>query len=245
LGCKKSESQNAIGPTPTENYFPNNEGTNYKYTYERIDSNGQTLGNRISYYLGNKIIGATPYRLQIDSLLTASLSQVDTSFFRTTQFAGVYYYLDTLGFSATIKDSTLASLIPFLIFDTEYLAYRNSMPVGIFWPVFKVNLNYGGALTTLVDVSAAAESMEIISLNLSSGQTNKEALRIKYTMVLRSDSTQALTKSFFARAWLVSNIGPVKWEGNESLVNLLTGGGLDLRDTSSVVKQSLIDYQIK
>lgn len=244
-GCKKNEPQNSIGPTPTENYFPNNEGTNYKYTYERIDSSGQTNGNRITYYLGNQTIGATPYRLQVDSLLTSSVSQVDTSFFRKTQFSGVYYYLDTLGFSATIKDSALASLIPFLLFDTEYLAYRNSMPVGIFWPVFKVNLNYGGTLTTIVDVAAATESMETITLNLNTGQANKEALRIKYTMVLRSDSTQASTKSFFAKAWLVSNIGPVRWEGNEALVNVLTGSGLDLRDTAAVVKQSLIDYQIK
>ena len=33
LGCKKSDSQGPTAPGTTENYFPNNEGTNYKFSY--------------------------------------------------------------------------------------------------------------------------------------------------------------------------------------------------------------------
>ena len=42
--CKKSDSGSPTSPGTTENYFPENEGTNYKYSYVRIDSTGQHTG---------------------------------------------------------------------------------------------------------------------------------------------------------------------------------------------------------
>ena len=69
FGCKKSESETPTGPGTTENYFPNNEGNNYKYSYIRIDSSGQSSGVRTTYYKGNVTVAGTNYKIQIDSLI--------------------------------------------------------------------------------------------------------------------------------------------------------------------------------
>jgi hypothetical protein len=60
--------------------------------------------------------------------LNATL-QVDTSYFRTTS-AGIYYFIDTTGFAASITDSTLIPLIPFVTIDNELLAYSSPLQVG-------------------------------------------------------------------------------------------------------------------
>jgi hypothetical protein len=54
-----------------------------------------------------------------------------------------------------------------------------------------------------------------------------------------------LSQTFNAEAWIIQDIGSVKWEGNGTLVDVLTGVGIDFGDTTTVVNQSLIDYQIK
>jgi hypothetical protein len=244
-GCKKSESGNPITPGTTENYFPNNEGTNYKYSYLRIDSTGQVSGSRVTYYRGSKTIQGTTYKIQIDSLVISNSLQIDLSSFRTTE-AGVYFFVDTSGFAAPINDSAFAQFIPFIKIDNELLAYAFPLQVGRFWTVFKINLNYPGSpQTTLIDVFANAIGNENIILNLSDGQTIKDAFKIKYTMVIRANASSQDTRSFMADAWLINDIGPAKWEGSGALISVLTGLGIDFADTTIVVKQSLIDYQIK
>lgn len=243
-GCKK-ESSSPTAPTPTENYFPSTEGTNYKYSYQRIDSSGQINGTRITHYKGSRTIQGTAYKIQIDSLIVSSFVGVDSSYFRTA-VAGVYYFLDTTGLAASIEDSTLMQFLPFILVDKELLAYSVPIQVGGSWTAFKMNLNYPGLpLTTLVDLSANAASKETISLNLVTGNVNKEAVRIRFILTLRTNPLSGVTQTFTADAWLVKDIGPVKWDGSGTIVNFFTGLGIDFADTSVVVKQSLIDYQIK
>lgn len=246
LGCKKNDSGNLNEPLPTENYFPNNEGTNFKYSYSRTDSSGLQQGTRFTRYQGTSTILGTSYKIQIDSLVIAPSHQIDSSYFRTTGY-GVYYFIDTTGFAASITDSTLIQFLPFIKIDNELLAYSFPLQAGRFWPVFKINLNYPGLpLTTLVDVSAQAISKDTITLNLQSGQILKEAIKVKYTLLLtKNSSPPQVSQTFTAEAWIVQDIGPAKWEGNGTLVNVLTGVGIDFGDTTTVVSQSLIDFNIK
>jgi hypothetical protein len=241
-GCKKSESQGPTGPGTTENYFPNNDGTNYKYSYLKIDSTGQVYGIRSTYYKGSAAITGTTYKIQIDSLnLNASL-QVDTSYFRTTG-AGVYSFIDTTGFAASIIDSSLIPLIPFVTIDKELLAYSFPLQTNKSWTVFKINLT-SPVFVTIVDVSALVVGQEMIVLALP-GPTYKDAYKIKYTLTRRLNTQSPVVQTFTANAWLIQDIGPIKWEGNGTLVNIITGLGIDFGDTTTVVNQSLIDYQIK
>jgi hypothetical protein len=245
-GCKKSD---VTSPPPqdgiqiTEDSFPKNDGTNYKYSYTRIDSTGQISGIRITYYKGSKTIQGTTYKIQIDSLIVSPLPQIDSSYFRTTN-AGMYLYTDTTGFVASISDSSLIPLIPFIAIDEELLTYSFPLHAGTSWPVLKINLT-SPVFVTVVDISAIAVGDTTIFLNLQTGQTSKEALNVKFTLTLRLNSTSSESKIFTANAWLVQNIGPVKWEGSCALINVLTGLGIDFADTTTVVDQNLIDYTIK
>jgi len=243
LGCKKSDSQGPTASGTTENYFPNNDGTNYKYSYLKIDSTGQVYGIRSTYYKGSAAITGTTYKIQIDSLnLNASL-QVDTSYFRTTG-AGVYSFIDTTGFAASIIDSSLIPLIPFVTIDKELLAYSFPLQTNKSWTVFKINLT-SPVFVTIVDVSALVVGQEMIVLSLPTGPTYKDAYKIKYTLTRRLNTQLPMFLTVTANAWLIQDIGPVKWEGNGTLVDVLTGVGIDFSDTTTVVNQSLIDYQIK
>src|SRR3970040_2131930 len=152
-GCKKSESEGPTSPGTTENYFPNNEGTSYKYSYSRTDSSGQSNGTRTTYYKGSITIKGTSYKVQIDSLNLSASLQVDTSYFRTTS-AGTYFFIDTTGFAASITDSSLIPLIPYVTIDNELSAYSFPLQAGKTWPVFKINL--ASLNLTVVDVSALA-----------------------------------------------------------------------------------------
>jgi len=241
-GCKKSESEGPTSPGTTENYFPNNEGTSYKYSYSRTDSSGQSNGTRTTYYKGSITIKGTSYKVQIDSLNLSASLQVDTSYFRTTS-AGTYFFIDTTGFAASITDSSLIPLIPYVTIDNELLAYSFPLQAGKTWPVFKINL--ASLNLTVVDVSALAIGMESITLNLQSGQTNKEAMKVKFTLTLKLNPFSTSVQTYIANAWLVQDIGPAKWEGSGTLVNVFTGLGIDFADTTTVVSQSLIDYSIK
>jgi len=85
----------------------------------------------------------------------------------------------------------------------------------------------------------------MIVLSLPTGPTYKDAYNIKYTLTRRLNTQSPMFQTFTANAWLIQDIGPAKWEGNGTLVDVLTGVGIDFGDTTTVVNQSLIDYQIK
>lgn len=243
LGCKKSEAEGPTSPGTTENYFPNNEGTNYKYSYSRTDSSGQSNGTRTTNYKGTITIKGTSYKIQVDSLIIASSLQVDSSYFRSTS-TGVYYYIDTTGFATSITDLSLIPLIPYVVIDNELLGYSLPFQAGKTWPVFKITLT-SPIVATVVDVSAVVVGTESITLNLPSGLTNKDAVKIKFTLTLRLNPLSAIVQTYTAFVWLVQDIGPAKWEGSGTLVNVFTGLGIDFGDTTTVVSQSLIDYNIK
>lgn len=243
-GCKKV-SDSSTGPVPTENYFPSKEGTNYKFSYQRDSSGTVSNGERTTYYKGTKSFQNTLYQIQIDSLSLSTLVNVDSSYFRNS-VSGIYYFLDTTGLAASIEDSTLLQFLPYLVVDKELLAYALPIQAGRAWTAFKINLNFTGLpVTSLVDLSAAAVGKETISLNLLSGTVNKEAMKIRFTLTLRINPLSNVTQTFTAYAWLVQDIGPAKWDGCGTIVNFFTGLGINFADTSVVVKQSLIDYQIK
>lgn len=241
--CKSSDSELPTSPDASNTYFPSSDGTYYKYSYIRTDSSGQTSGTRNTQYSGTEIKAGITYKIQIDSILLNSILQIDRAFFRTSG-SGVYYFIDTTGFAASITDSSLIPLIPFVQIDQELLAYTSPLESGKTWPVFKINLT-SPIVVTVIDVSAVAEGIETITLSLPSGQTNKQALRIKYTLSLRLNPFSGEVQTYTANAWLVEGIGPAKWDGCGTLVNVFTGLGINFADTTTIVSQSLIDYSVK
>jgi hypothetical protein len=152
--------------------------------------------------------------------------------------------MDTTGFAASITDPSLIPLIPYVIIDNELLGYSLPLQSGKSWTVFKITLT-SPLVTTVVDVSALVVGEEMIALSLPTGPTYKDALKIKYTMTLRLNPLSPAVQTYIAYAWLIQDVGPAKWEGCGTLVNVFTGLGIDFGDTTTVVSQSLIDFSIK
>jgi hypothetical protein len=113
------------------------------------------------------------------------------------------------------------------------------------WSVFGLSINYLIFHLNILNVSASYDGTESVTLHLNSGDEIKDAVKIKYTLRIKTDPTSSNTNDYYAYAWLVDGIGIVKWQGNATILNAFTGGGVDLSDTTSVITQSLVSYNAK
>lgn len=245
LQACKDEAANEPAPTPADNYFPLTEGTNFEYSVEGIDSIGNVLtGNRTTYFIGSANLGGTDYTNQFDSITLNSLLISSQAFVRKTDH-GVYYFLDTTGLYSSIPDSFRSGIS----LDPEFILYSFPLETGKNWTVFKMTLTFLPLISnfTPLEVTAFYEGVEGgIIIPLSSGNESADAERIKYVLTLRESIDPAITpKILIAYSWIVKDIGVVKWEGNETVVNALSSAYIDFDDTVNTVTQNLVKYEIK
>lgn len=236
--CNKDNSTNP----PVQNYtgyFPDGDGTTYTYSIAKTDSNGtQTTGTRSTEYSGTEVKNGTTYQVQIDSFNISGLSSVSLSYFRKTNDS-LYYFLDTTGLSSSIPD-TLQNNISL---DKEMKVLSFPVNENKTWSVFQLSIKYAIFNLNVLTVDGAYDGTENITLNLNSGDTNKDAVRLKYTLSINVPGGP--TTEYNAFAWLVDGIGIVKWQGNAAILDAFAGGGIDLSDTTSVITQNLTSYNVK
>jgi hypothetical protein len=160
------------------------------------------------------------------------------SYFRKTNDS-LFYFLDTTGLAASIPDS----LKGYISLDAEMKVLSFPVTENKSWSVFKLSIKYLFFNLNVLTVDASYDGTESVTLHLTSGDVNKDAVKIKYTLNLSIPNVPIT--SYTAYAWLVDGIGFVKWQGNGTILNAFTGGGVDLSDTTSVITQSLISYDVK
>jgi hypothetical protein len=243
--CKKESSSSENPSAGTDiadaSYYPVGDGTSYKYNVARTDSDGtQNSGERTTHYEGTQLIGNTTYQAQIDSINISGITSVSLSYFRKSE-TGVFFFLDTTGLAASTPE-----LIPYL----QYLTIDSEMRLLLFpiednsnWSVFKMTINATGFSFSPVEVTAAYDGKETLTLNLNSGNVDVETIRLKCTLKVQTDPLSP-PQSFSAYCWLAKDIGLVKWDGNGTIVGAFTGNGIDFADTSSTVIMNVTDYNI-
>ena len=190
-------------------------------------------------YSGTQVKNGTTYNVQIDSFNLGGVGTTSLSFFRKTNDS-LYYFLDTTGLASYIPDSLQSNVS----LDAEMKVLAFPVEVNKSWSVFGLSINYLIFHFNVLNVSASYDGNESVLLHLNSGDVTKDAVKIKYTLGI-TDPTSASTNNYYAYAWLVDGIGFVKWQGNATILNAFTGGGIDLTDTTSVITQSLISYNVK
>ena len=239
--CKKNSNPVSTSGNDNSNYFPSTAGSIYKYNFERTDENGrQTTGIRDTKYESTTAMGGI-YSLQIDTVTTSDSTDVFNSLFRKSD-TGIYYYLDTTGFSENLPPE-FVQYLPYLKVDQEMLLFSTPLQDGKNWPVFKVNLEQVFTVT-VVDVEAKYLGKENVALNLNSGTVTKQAAKVEYSFSLINPITQS-KQTVTADGWFVADIGAVKWEGNALLLNVFTRSDINFADSTSTGSENLIQYNIK
>jgi len=236
--------ENSTNPPDDENlpiYFPDTEGTNYKYEITESDSNGvSSTGFRAVVYLEDTLINGTRYKIQVDSTQSNLQLSVTSSYFRTTE-TGVFYYVDTTGFTNILPDSLQSSVE----IQEEMRAYLFPLSEGTLWPVYRISVELNDLITVnLVDITGKFVADEKLTLDISGETKSVNTKKVEIDFKLRTSLTDsAITLN--ANTWLADNIGIVKMEGSSIILNLITGGGLDFSDIGKTTTQNLIDYDVK
>lgn len=234
--------------TPTDppaqvfpDYYPNGIGSTFKYSVVERDSAGNLIqsGSRIILYSGTYSLNGINYITQDDSLDFGSQSNVATYLFRKTQTA-VFYAIDT---------SLISQLIP----DTlkQYVSLRDEMQLlfyplttGSSWSLYRITAQVQpGIEVKILDIIASFDGAEQVNLNLTSGTISITAQKVKYTLELYSEIGSP-PQTYTASMWFVKDVGLVKYEGNQFIVNI-GGGGISFEPSSNILTQELIEYNIK
>lgn len=231
--------------TPTDppaqvfpDYYPNGIGSTFKYSVVEKDSAGIIIqsGTRDIFYSGTFILNGINYITQEDSLDFGSQSNVATYLFRKTETA-VFYAVDT---------SLISQLIP----DTlkQYVSLRDEMQllfypltVGSSWSMYRVTAEVqAGVGIKILDIIASFNAEEQIDLNLISGTVNVPAQKVEYVVELYTE-IGAEPERYTAFMWYVENMGLVKFEGNQFIIDI-SGGGISIDITENILLQELSEY---
>ena len=165
---------------------------------------------------------------------------VSSSYFRTTE-TGVFYFVDTTGFTNTLPDSLQSSVE----IQDEMRAYLFPLSEGTFWPVYRISIEVNEFLSfNLVDITGKYVSDETLILDISDGTQTVNTKKVEIVFKLQTGAGDSVI-TFNAHTWLAEDIGIVKMAGSAVVLSLFSGGGLDLSDASITVTQNLIYYDVK
>jgi hypothetical protein len=235
--------EEAPNEPPTQeypDYYPDNVGSTYKYSITETDSVGNFVltGSRNILYSGNTNFRGREYVTQEDSLDFGSQSSINTFLFRKSD-TGIFYAVDT---------SQIALLIPDSL--RQYVTLRDEMQLlfypltsGSTWSLYRVTADVQpGISVRILDIIATFEATEQLDLNLNSGTISVNAQKIKYELEFVEDVTSD-PLTYTAWMWFVEDIGLVKFEGNQVILDF-TGGAINIEITNNILVQEIIEFNI-
>lgn len=240
IGCEE-DTPNEPPTQDFPDYYPSGIGTTYKYSVTEEDSSGNLLqsGTRDIRLSGSYNLNGIDYTTQEDSLDFGSQSSVSTYLFRKTETA-VFYAVDTSQISLLIPD-TLKQFV-YLRDEMQLLFYP--LTSGSSWSLYRITAQVQpGIEVKILDIIASYESTEQIDLNLTTGIVSVFSQKVKYTLELYTDIGSE-PQRYSAYMWYVKDVGLVKFEGNQFVVNI-GGGGITFEPSPNILIQELVEYDIK
>lgn len=253
-GCSDKPNDPVIDETGTSasQYFPGKIGSRFIYSVEEFDSSqGIFLHKGEKEVTYNNIIKLrnTDYVTQENKYIIPEKDTTGISYFRLSD-RGVYYFIDTTGFGNLISSlpDTLKSLLSFSI-DEEMNVLSLPFFEGKTWTAYQLSLSIPTFAyeLSIVDITATYRGKESVSVPFS--ESNVDSERIEYKITLRIPTIENLlnppTTVFISNAYFIENTGLVKIEGNTFLINALSGGGIELADSSGITRELLVDKEIK
>jgi hypothetical protein len=238
-GCNSDASTN-----PDEQYYPDyyptSLGSTLKYSVVEKDTLGNIIesGTRDIIFSGTTVYNGISYTTQEDSLDYGNQSSVSTYLVRKSE-TGVFYAVDTSQISLLIPDSL-----------KQYVALRNEMQLlfyplttGSSWSLYRITAEIQSNVEIKVlDIVARFEGVEQIDLNIDSIRIVYPTRKVSYTIQIYS-SIGSPPESYTAYMWYVENIGLVKFEGNQFIIDA-GSGGITIEPSPNILTQELIGYDI-
>ncbi len=239
--CKKNTTEPNTGVV-TGNFYPSGDGTTYKYNVQKTDSTGNSYsGTRSATYSGTTTLGGTVYQNEIDTISVLGLTSSSLTLFNKSD-SGVNIAIDTTGLSVSIPSEYIA----YISLDPQIKVLAFPFSDGANWNVFNVYLTLQSLKLNVVSVTASYLGMEKVTVPLTSGAVTEDAAKVQYQLkIITNPLAPTAASTFTADAWLVDNIGVVKWQGNGTILDAFAGGGINFADTTSTVTQTLISYKLK
>jgi len=223
ISCKESTTEPSPNVTSSD-YFPNSDGNYYYYNISADDSSGLVQsGTRKSYYSGDTTLLLTPYQIKVDTFQINGVQSILNSYFRKSE-SGIFYSLDTTGFSSFVPDSLLGSIS----FSLEYRILFQPLEIFQTWPVFKVQVNV--IQFDVFTIDAQVISKQKIDLTLNDSTVSKDVFTIRYTAKLTTDLNQP-PSTFSANGEIAEGIGFIRWEGDSEIINFFAGRNIYLPGT--------------
>jgi hypothetical protein len=240
IGCEE-DTPNEPPAKDFPDYYPSGIGSTFKYSVTEKDSVGNLLqsGTRNILFSGSYNLNGIDYTTQEDSLDFGSQSSVSTYLVRKSE-TGVFYAVDTSQISLLIPDS----LKQFVTLRTEMQLLFYPLTTGSSWSLYRITAEVQpGIEVKILDIVANFEGIEYIQLNIDSINVVVPSRRVKYTLELYTEIGSEPQK-YSSYMWYVANIGLVKYEGNQFMVNI-GGGGITFEPSPNILSQELIEYVIK
>ena len=239
IGCEE-ETPNEPPAQNFPDYYPDGIGSTFKYAVKK-DSVGNLLqsGTRNILFSGSYNLNGIDYTTQEDSLDFGAQSSVNTYLFRKTETA-VFYAVDTSQISVLIPDT----LKQFVTLRDEMQLLFYPLTSGSSWSLYRITAQVQpGIEVKILDIIASFESSESINLNLTTGMVTVTSQKVKYTIELYTEIGSE-PQIYTAYMWYVADIGLVRFEGNQFVVNL-GGGGIIFEPSSNILTQELVEYVIQ
>lgn len=239
-GCEE-ETPNEPPAPDYPDYYPGGIGSTFKYSITEKDSAGNLIqsGTRNILYSGTFLLNGINYTTQDDSLDFGSQSSVNTYLFRKTETA-VFYAVDTSQISLLIPDTL-----------KQYVTLRDEMQLlfyplttGSSWSLYRITAEVQpGIEVKILDIVASFVGIEQLAVNLVSQTIVVPSRKVKYTLELFTEIGSP-PQRYSAFMWYAANIGLVKYEGNQFVVNI-GGGGITFEPSPNILTQELINYNIQ
>jgi hypothetical protein len=238
-GCKEDTPTDPPEQTYPD-YYPTGIGSTYKYAVTEKDSMGNLVqeGTRNILFSGTALYNGINYTTQDDSLDFGSQSSVSTYLVRKSD-TGVFYAMDTSQIALLIPDS----LKQYVTLRTEMQLLFYPLTTGSAWSLYRITAEVQpGIEVKILDIIASFEGIEQLAVNLSSGTIVVNARKVKYTIQIFTE-IGGIPETYTAFMWYYENIGLVKFEGNQFIIDA-GGGGISFEPTSDILSQELTEYNI-
>lgn len=246
---------NGGGEATAAKYYPGEVGSKNKYEGE-IKENESSQGvptERNSTYTSEETREETVYIKQANEINIAGTASTPSNLFFRRSDNGVYIYINS-----QIFEDLLDSLgidpgdISFTV-DPEITLLAYPFPESE-WAAFKVNIksysgiSFPGEGIAVVELTAVHQGQEELAVE-ATGE-NMTAEKIVYTGKVGLPSELAVFIPDFpslevqATAWYVENVGLVKTEGSAFILGAISGGNIDLSDSTTVITETLVESDL-